>query len=281
MLLSSLRRLRLYCSGQSESLITNNTANNRVLQNWLGSVSIDIEGYLCRNLHIEARTEYFDVEYGRTQYWLSSFPVVTLTDIYEDSLGLWEGDESQIDDPVNDSATGRVILPYTLSFVAAKALRVCYTGGLAYDAVRSVMTLAAGAGTFVAERYVIGSTSGAVGIVVSYSSLSLTVEQYYGKFSTGETLVQYDDEGVTATTPAVTGTLSAFAQESLLNAYPNIVLACEAQIRYMRQHQLDFENSGTQKDGVTIRQGNPMHLKFPLREEVLNMLWPYVRTWGK
>ena len=91
---------------------------------------------------------------------------------------------------------------------------------------------------------------------------------------------KYEDEAETASSPSVTGTISAFSRESLLNAHPSIVLACEAQIRYMRQHQVDFENSGTTKDGVTIRKENPMHIRFPLREEVLDMLYTYVRTWG-
>jgi hypothetical protein len=280
MLLSSLRRLRLYCSGQASTLLTNTPANNRVLQNWLVSTSQDIESYLKRDLHIEQRTEYFDVDYGRIEYWLKAFPVVTLTSVYEDSTGLWDGgSESEIEDCIINPR-GRLTLPYQLSFTGANSLSVIYDGGIAYDPVESIIRLRSGAGTFVAGKYVVGDTSGAVGIVTAYSSLSLTIEQYYGQFQVGEVLTQYEDEAVTASSPSVTGTISSFTRESLLNAYPSIVLACEMQIRYMRQHQMDFENTGTTKDGVTIRRDNPSRLKYPLQQEVLDKLEPYVRTWG-
>ena len=279
MLLSSLRRLRLYLSGQSDPLLANTVANNRVLHNWLVTTSQDIENYLKRDLHIEERTQYFDIEYGRIDYWLKAFPVITLTSIYEDSTGLWDGNnESEIEDSIVN-ASGRITLPYTLSYSAAKALRVIYTGGLAYDPVISVVVLESGAGDFTVGRYIVGNTSGAVGIVTAYSLLSLTIEQYYGQFQVGEVLTQYDDEIVTESSPSVTGTISSFTRESLLNIYPSIVLACEMQIRYMRQHQMDFENTGTTKDGTTIRRSNPARIKYPLQEEVLDKLVPYVRTW--
>jgi hypothetical protein len=282
MLLTSIERVRLYCSGQSENVIEDTVANNRVLHNWLAAVSLQIEKELHRELEIKSRTEYFDVDPLQQAFWLSAFPIIDVVSVYEDSTGLWDGSESEIDDPIITSKVGRINLDEPTSSVGMKSLRVEYTGGLAYDPVLSIVNLPAeSAASFTEGKYIIGKDSCAVGTVYAQESASLTIKQYYGQFKIGELLEQYDDEGgITPSVSSVTGTLLSFDRESLLNSCPDIVLACEAQIRYMRQHQLDFENAGTTKDGVTIRQPNPVHLRYPLREEVYGFLYPYIRTWG-
>lgn len=276
MLLSSLRRLRLVCAGMTTDPITDNLTNNRLLKQWLSATSQQIEKFLNRELHIEIRTEYFDVTYMRDEYWPKAYPISSITSVYSDSTGLYDGSESEESDYYIGIHERSVCLDTTFDWIARKGLRIIYTGGLAYDPVKSIFSLASIAGTFTIGKYAIGNTSGAVGIISAWSTPALTVENYHGIFISGEIISQYDNEaGTTPVTPTVYGTISAITRQSLAEAYPAITQACESQVRYYWKHTTDFENNSTTKDGNTLRRNNPQNLPQNLQTEALMLLEPF------
>jgi hypothetical protein len=71
--------------------------------------------------------------------------------------------------------------------------------------------------------------------------------------------------------------LSAKTTSCLNETAPAIVQACEAQVRYMWKHTTDFENSGTNKDGTTLRRSLDTVSPWPLQPEVHALLQPYRR----
>lgn len=277
MYLSSLRRLRMYCAGEAESPISNTVQNNRQLTLWLAATSRQIENYCGREFEIKERTEYHDIEYAKIEYWVKAYPIRDLVDVYEDSAGLWDGSESEIDDCFTGMNDNSVVLGSSLEYTAKKALRIVYTGGLAYHPVKSTFAMAT-VKTWTAGKYVIGSTSGAVGLVVSSSTYYLIVENYYGIFEKGETLTEYTNEDGTSAT-GISSTISTIQKQSLCEAYPDLVIACEAQIRYQWRHMTDFENAGTDREGNTIRRTQQETRKYPFVDEVLDILEPYRRIW--
>ena len=50
------------------------------------------------------------------------------------------------------------------------------------------------------------------------------------------------------------------------------------EIRYLKTHKRDFENTGTQKDGTTIRTDNRKSNRMSLRPEVNDIINPYRRV---
>jgi hypothetical protein len=276
MYLSSLRRLRLYCAGESEEPISNTTKNNRQLSIWLASASKQIENYLGREIEITERTEYFDADYAVMEYWPMAYPVIDLVSVDEDSSALWDGSESEITDSVIGTKNNSIVLGTTLEYTGKKAIRVIYSGGLAYHPVQSIFAITT-IKSWTAGKYVVGGTSGAVGIVVSSSSYYLTVENYYGVFEKGETLTEYTGEGTSPT--GISGVIASIQKQSLAESNSDLVTACEAQIRYQWRHMTDFENAGTDKEGMTIRRTHQETRKYPFIDEVLDLLEPYRRIW--
>lgn len=277
MLLTSMRRARMFCAGAQSDPVSDTLSNNRLLASWLSSVSQMVENYLNRDIHIQAYTEYFDVLYGKIEYFLPAIPVITLTDVYHDNTGLWTGGESECSNPYIGKDNRSIVLRYTLPWMCKKGLRVRYTGGLAYHAVNSEFILTTGSGTFTVGNYVKGSTSGAIGVVVSYTlaTKTLVVENYYGVFQAGETINTYtDEEGLTSA--VATDVIASISKQSLAEAYPAIVTATELQLRYMWRHTTDFENAGTNKDGTTLRRGSETGA-LPLQPEAINLLGEYRR----
>jgi hypothetical protein len=151
---------------------------------------------------------------------------------------------------------------------------------LANSAVQSGYTMTSVTNAYAAGQYVFGQTSGSVGIVVSYTAGTklLTIENYYGQFQVNETIKVYADEIQTAPL-LVTDTISAIASPSLCDVAPEVVTACEMQVRYNYTHQKDFENSSTGKDGTTLRYRINAFESSPLLPEVMHMLNPYVRDY--
>ena len=114
---------------------------------------------------------------------------------------------------------------------------------------------------------------------VALTSGVMTVENYYGIFEAGETLTEYTGEGATGATGS-TATLDSIATQSLAEAHPAIVSACEVQVRYYYKHTTDFENSGTDQNGNTIRRSNRVMntTLLPLQEETMALLANYRRV---
>lgn len=280
MLLSSLYRLRAYCAGESENPITDNVNNNRVLLNWLSAVSSQVEEFLSRGIQIKERIEYKDIIYGVNEFWIDSPPVIELSTVSYDTSGLWDGSgESEITDPYIGSNNDSIVLGTDLGIQIKKGIQIVYTGGMAYHAVNSTFNMAASR-TWTTGRYVKGSSSGAVGQIVSSSSLQLVLQNLYGVFEADETITEYTDEDcTTATSPAVSTTISSISKQSLAEAYPAIVTAVEAQVRFYWNHMTNFENTGTDKEGNTIRIKTRHTRNYPFLDEVYDLLSPYRKAY--
>ena len=283
MLLSSLRRVRLYVGAGAEDPIADALKNNRTLLNWLSSISGKIEKYCGREMLIKSRTQYFDIMYAKNLYYPDAYPILDLGSVYQDSSVQWDGgSEGELTDSVSNSEATGVIVPHGFEYKAQKALRIEYTGGLAYHPVNSVFILSA-TGAYTVDNWIRGSTSEAIGRVVSISGTTLTVQNYYGIFQKGETVIEYATEYDPESVPTATvtaKTINSISKQSLAEAEPELVSAVENEIRYMWKHQTDFENIGTTKEGATIRKQQPMKRRWPLQEETLDMLEPYVRKHG-
>jgi len=281
MLLSSIRRIRTHVMGaQSEPLAIKNE-NDRLLKSWMITCSNMVEKYIDRSILKTTYTEYFTVAPTTRIYWLKAIPIVTLTDVYTDPTGEWEGDESEVTDCFMNEYASAVCMPFGYNLLTAgpNSLRIRYTGGLAAHAVDATYIISATGytGTFTVDSFVFGSSSGAVGIVKSYTALTraLVVENYYGQFTVGETLSQTMGESAGAETAS--GVIESVSIPSLCDVAPDIIMACEMQVRYMWKHTSDFEVIGTDKDGLTSRDSrlNVPHL--PLLPEVREILNPYKR----
>jgi len=239
-----------------------------------------IEKYLNRSLEITSRTEYFDIGFQQKLFFVKARPIVSVTSLYEDSTGLWDGSENEIttDDYFRGDSNNSVNLSVAREYVENNALRLIYSGGLAYHAVNSEFIISATGltGTPAVGNYAIGQSSGAVGVVVSWTVATkvLIIENYYGKFTSTEvikTFVLEDGSG----SSTFTGTVSSISKQSLAETYPEIVTACEIQTRYHFRHMNDFENVGTNKDGATMRRFDYIEQKMPFQPEVYNLLQPY------
>lgn len=276
MLLSSYQRLRRYLGESDGSYLTDNIYNKRNITNWIAAVSMAIENYCGRRFHIESRTEYFTVDYDVRRYYVDAPPISTITSVYEDSSGLFDGStESELSDYFTDEHGQAIVLDQSLEYISPKAVRVIYTGGLAYHGTRTTLVVD-DCSAFTADNYVIGATSGATGIVVSAATTALVVENLFGVFEASETLTEYsDEEGNSATGESCV--VASISQQSLAEAYPDIVMACEMQVRFMRQHQYDYENQGRVQDGTTLRR-SPTSRILSLEPEVVAMIEHYKRT---
>lgn len=278
LLLTSYERCRRILGAESTDPLTANAINKREITQWISEVSRKVERYCNRTFYSESRTEYFDVTYNKDEYWVAAPPVTTLTSVYQDQSGEWDGAEGEISDVFIGANSYSVVLPQALTWTARKGLRIIYTGGLATSGVRSVYAITATGGTMSAGYYVEGGTSGALGIVRVASSTALTVEVIYGVFQVGETLTEYNGALDVSTAPTATGktaTLDSVTTTSLAESYPDIVRAAELEIRFLHKHRLDFENTGTQQDGTTLRRDNPSAHRLPLTPEALDLLNPY------
>lgn len=277
MLLSSLDRLKIYISAVesgSRSALTEGTANDSELLGWLTTISARIEKYLARSVELTSYTEYFDTTYGRLRYFVNAYPVTTLTSVYEDSTGEYDGSEAAVSNSYVGVDSRSIVLDAPIGHIALKGLRIIYTGGLAAHGVRSTFAIGSVSGTWTADKYVEGSTSGAMGKVVSSTATSIVIANLYGIFIAGETITEQDTEGTKGASDG-TAVISSITAQSLAEAYPDIARACEMQIRYMWKHKMDFENSTTSPEG-TVRR-NPAIIEGELQPEVKNMLATYRR----
>ena len=194
MLLSSLRRLKLYCAGDSNNVLSDELKNNRILSVWLTAVSSQIEHFLSRKILLDQYTDYFDIKHSKMEYWIEASPILSLIDVFEDPRSLWIGYEREIQYSYVQQYKNSVVMPFAFSYVAQRSLRVRYLGGLARDAVNSRYAASVSSGTLIVGRYIRGLTSGAVGLVNAFTSNSITIEVYYGTFIYGETIQQFDAE---------------------------------------------------------------------------------------
>lgn len=277
LLLSSYERLRRYISDEDGTALTDSTGLKRELNNWIASVSWEVENYLNRNLQISSRTEYFDVDFAQKEFWPKAIPISSITSVTEDFTGEWDGTgENTLSNyfigSENDSVVLDGILPNTR--LMQKALRIVYTGGLAYHGTRSTFTVTGASGTWGSSSFVGGVTSGALGLYVDSSSTSITIDTLYGIFQDGEQVFETDED--ISTVGDAQATISALTQQCLTETYPDIVRAAEMEIRYRYKHKHDFETVGNARDATNLRRAGTQK-NLPFQQEVISILEPYRR----
>lgn len=278
MLLSSLNRLRSYIAGPDGTRYPSDVGANRDLMMWLTSVSDQISRYLNRTLTIGEYVEYFDVTYNKDTFQVRAYPITSITNVYEDSSARWNGYEWLVDTTVYFISSNRdwVQLWQPRGYIANKGMKITYVGGLASHAVNSVWT-ASITGTLVVGNFVTGGTSGAVGKIVAFTATTITIETWYGQFTTGETITMQATEGGN-NVAGVSASLTERTSSSLLDVAPSIVTACEMEVRYNWKNKLKFEAMGTEKDKVSLRstKGDKGDV-YGLQPETLKMLAPFRR----
>lgn len=224
---------------------------------WLASVSTSIEHWLNRGIQQQtAFVEYFDVRFHTNEFYPYYIPVVNIESVYVDMLGMWTGGESQLSDiSYHPGINGNsLVLIFARPFETKKGLQLTYDGGLASDATQSVYAISNISGTFTPGKFIYGTSSSSVGILMSTdNSTTMTVAVLYGIFQVGETLAQWDTE-MAAGSSNQTCKYASATSLSLAEAYPEIVAATEIQIRYMKKNKDRFENASITKDGTTKRR---------------------------
>lgn len=277
MLLTSYQRMLRYIHGRTmEPLSTDDDQlSRRDLLPWINSVSENIEQYLGIETEIVSRTEYFDVGWGQREYWVKGTPINSIASVKEDPTGLFDGSESTLTAGSDYHIGTEEISVVTLlprGWEGDRGIQIAYTGGLASHGTQSEFVTASSSGWTV-DDYCIGNSSAATGIVSSISGNNLTVDVLYGVFVVDEIIAEYSDEGTTAT--GVTTTINSKASIALCeSSFSSITSACENEIRYLWEHRMDFENDGSQRDGVTIRRSAGQ--KASMQPETRMMLDPYV-----
>jgi hypothetical protein len=256
MLLTSYDRMLRYLAGTQGDALTDNYKARRELLPLIQSASTQVESYIDRAMHIESRTEYFDVRANQLIYYPLAIPVVSITSIYEDAYGQFTGAESAMADyfiGVNGDTINLDAYSY-LRYEARRALRIIYTGGLAYDGVVSVYTVSSPAGTPTVGNFVIGATSGACGKVTAWDAVNsrLSISILYGTYTIGETLTCYTGEDSTGATGA-SAVLASKYQTALCETYPDLTIAAQMIAAYDYRHRTNYELNGTQKDGTSSR----------------------------
>jgi len=274
MLLTSYDRLLRYLAGAQNGNLEDSAENKRDIIAWIPSVSKKIERYLKRNLLIKSRVEYFDNDNNR-QFFVNAPRIISITSVKYDSTGLFTGGEIELaTTSYKIGVDGKtVVIDWGEISNGYKTLQIVYIGGLAYTGVLS--TYATGDTTnMTVGNFVIGSESMAVGIVKATATDSLQVEVLYGVFEDGETLTESTTESITGTT-GETIVLTSKTTECLAESHPEITTACEMEIRFLQVHKRDYENTGTNKDGTTIRRGANQKPRYNMQPEAVDLLSSY------
>ena len=246
--------------------------NKRKYLPLIAAISNRIETYLDRTIKLDTYTEYSDTIRGRLNYPVRAYPISSVTSVKSDSTGLYSGSEStETNHYINDDSNA-VVLDSSVT-PALKGLQIIYVGGLASHGTQSQFVLSSEGATPIAEgNYVRGQTSGATGYVITKADTAITIEVLYGYFDSGETIEAMKTEDGGAITNA-TAVLNSVTLRCLVENYPDIVTACEYEIRYMHDHRFDFENLSSGGRGGTTRKD--LTDTYNLLPEVRSMLQPY------
>ncbi len=275
--LTSYERLRRYLADSDNDIKEDSQANRRDLIAWVSPISNKVQNYLNRDLTIAEYTEYFDLRPGKRQFWVNNPDISSIVSVKSDPDSLFDGNEVTLtsDQYFIDRDDNSVVLQYPEPFVGEKMLEIVYNGGLSSSGVTSVYATT-DASAWTLNNRVIGDDSFSLGLVKAKSTTSMTVEVMYGTFTVGETLTEYSDEGVTAT--GETATLSSKTVTCLAESHPDVVTACEMEIRYLNKHKRDFENTGTQQNGTTIRRDGSKTYRLILQPESIDLLQHHKRV---
>lgn len=111
------------------SIPTSTTGDDLRIQSFVLAVSAVIEKHLMRSLHIEERTQYFDVERSNKVFYLEAYPISAIA-VYND----YGRDFTTAIDEENytiRSGKGRIVIDKHSLAEGYDALKVVYTGGIA------------------------------------------------------------------------------------------------------------------------------------------------------
>lgn len=279
-MLSSLYKLSRY-TGLNYEAGNEKLSNRQKLLGWQASVSRLVESYCHRGFLIESRTQKFDVTPQQRSFPIHGVPLVSVTSVKADIEGRYDGTSDYTLDS-GDYRIGTdgmsVVLGYAVT-PGLGALQIVSTGGLAYHAVRSVF-----AGTFsgITNGWFCTNAYGtAVGIVRASTATTLTVENLYGVFAADDVLSfatkeesLFDSNSLQS---SAAGTITSITQQSLSEACPDLERAVEIEVRYMAQHQKDFENVSTLQDQTQRRQQTVWQKEYVFQPETLAILGRYRR----
>lgn len=280
MYLTSYRRARIVVGA------ADNNDNKRLLSGFIAGISRAIEEYLHRLVELVSRTEDFDIDVGQKTLFTSAFPITSITSIKTSTTGVFGGEEETLtaDTDYIIGRSGRSIEFLSSPTEGRKTCRVVLTSGLATDPVNTTLVLGTLGGTaFTAGRFVLGSISGAHAYIVSHSTgTGITVlENISGVFRVGDVLAEYTAEALSGSaTASCNGTVTSITTQSLAEAHPSIVSACENEVAYFYSsknsplHLNSTSESGTQKrelEAVSYR-------RMPLQYETRLFLQGYERV---
>lgn len=290
-MLSSLTKLSKY-TGLSISGGNDALGNRARLLSWQAACSAKIESLCNRSFIIESRTEYFNTGARQRSYFPKAYPIVSITSVKADSMGMFDGDSEYTLQSATDYHVGIDSLWLDLLVPVAAAnrgLQLVYTGGLAYHEVRSTFTVGSISGTPAAGNWCTNATGTAVGIVRSFASTTLVVENVYGVFRVDDVLSfaakedsLFDALGAVSSQGVISGvaaTITVITQQSLAEAYPALERAMEVEARYMAKHQLDFENVSTMNDQTQRRQSTVFQRGFDVQPETLSLCGGFIRPY--
>lgn len=286
MLLNSVRRIKLSLEKEDNSVET-----NRKVAKWLLGASGAIERVLNRQVELKSIIEEFDIRGGQNIVHVRAFPITSITKIETDSRSAFSGSQNDITSSCNITGNASTILSEVVIPEGHSTLRASYIGGLAVHAVNSVFdstfTLATGATAPIVGQYVRGVDSFAEGRITVLPTMpsvpgnvtgDMTIEVVAGVFIPGEIVVllnsvkQERDEDAN-----VVIVLNTLTTPSLVDVHPNIITAVEIEVRYMMDHQSDFENTGTTPKGGTSRRSSDS-MVYNLQPETMQWLSRYIRT---
>lgn len=290
--LTSLRRVK-YALG------LNKADQDHILSRLVGAASRQIAYYLRRMgkdgldaLQLKSRTEYIDPIPGQRTLYPRAFPITSITSIHTDSYGRYDGDESLVD--ADDYLIGSDLrsihfssLPSVPDYGSSlptvpRGVRLIYTAGLAADPVVSSWTKSADVGgDLTVGHYILGGDSLAVGSITARAAGTISYECLAGIFQAAETLTEYRDldfklqDGGLKDPTGITATLTTQTANSLAEAEPALVEACEMHIRYLFKNRNDFENIIVSRDGENRVSRADLKNTYDFLPEIRSILEPY------
>lgn len=276
MKLTSYRRMLRYLAGQDNDNKTDDWKSRRDIESWISSVSNTITKYIGYDIEQKYRTEKIDIlDKNQHIFHCQAAPIVSVSYVSWDSTGE-HAEPNYLDSDSYRLAENYayIIVDDVQGYETPVGLDIGYTAGLATHGVNSTFAVSSISGTIVPGQYCLGESSNAAGYVISVNGSSVTNEILYGVFEIGETLhFHTSEEGVD--TQGISASLTSKTIESLAETNPDIVNACEIEVRYKWKHKHDFENISTDRNGTTQRFSQSG--QFGLQDQTIQMLLPYKR----
>lgn len=294
--LTSLRRVK-YTLGIVKA------DEDAILAALVGSASRQISYWLRRidrddndGIELKSRIEYIDPRPGQRRFYSWVYPIQSITALWGDSLGRYQGLEQQID-PLNyiiDSDQRSIVLqwqpfwPQPGFAPTPRTLRLTYVAGLAADPVVSTWTKGADqGGTLTVGNIVRGDRSGSLGYTVAADTGTIAIECLSGKFLEGEVAREYDHVNISMADggpkggTGVTVTLTICTARCLAESHPAIVLGCERHIVHWKQNRDSFHNLTVHQDGATHISRFDMMMEYDFLPEIKSLLMPYRNLLGE